>query len=370
MEISYKRNQMESYMVTQGKYVVQPYEERMLKENTINSLLDFHVVQMDGKSELWHDISGKQSLQDYLEQETVSLTLLESLFRHLIMAFEELEKYLIEKRSILFQPETIYIGKQEQMRIYFCYCPMMENVTPPLEMIMACVLEQMDSSNDELIQFCCELYDFILREEMTFYELHERIQKEMEKEEKSKEVALKTENRMTYEADIWEETETDEVWKYRSRGEEWLDKIRQKGQKICALIHSWDREKKTIEKQQDFVIEGLPKKRHTTELLYDERECCQGKLVYQGEKEEEDYLLTKDIFCVGHCREENDACLKSNAVSGCHARIRRWEGEYYIEDLNSTNGTYVNGEVLVYTQRRKLESMDRIVFGDVCYLFL
>lgn len=369
MEISYKRNQMESYMVTKGDYVIPKYEERMLKENTINALLVFHVVQMDGKAELWHDISGKQSLSDYLEQEKVSLPVLERLFRYLIMAFEELQKYLIEKKCILFQPDTIYVGKQEQMRVYFCYCPMMENTTSPLEIVMACVLEHLEHTNEEMMCLCYELYDLSLQEETTFYEVHQRIQREMEKIEKPEEVVSKIENVVLPEDDVQEMEEQEEEWKYNSKGEEWIDKVIQKGQRIRELIRGWNRDKKEKEKQQDFVIEGLPEKRYTTELLYDAGEKCQGKLVYQGEKGEKNYLLSKEVFCVGHCREENDACLISNAVSGCHARIRRWEGQYYIEDLNSTNGTYVNGEPLVYTQRRKLEPLDRIVFGDVCYLF-
>ena len=46
------------------------------------------------------------------------------------------------------------------------------------------------------------------------------------------------------------------------------------------------------------------------------------------------------------------------------------DGEtYYIEDLNSTNGTFVNDEPLAYKERRKLNSNDMIRFADVRYRF-
>ena len=36
--------------------------------------------------------------------------------------------------------------------------------------------------------------------------------------------------------------------------------------------------------------------------------------------------------------------LESASVSRQHARIALREGHYYLEDLNSRNGTYLNGE--------------------------
>ena len=64
-----------------------------------------------------------------------------------------------------------------------------------------------------------------------------------------------------------------------------------------------------------------------------------------------------------------DACLKSAAVSRIHARIVREGEEYLIEDLNSKNGTWVDGELLNYKERRKLKKNDRIRFADEEYIF-
>ena len=44
--------------------------------------------------------------------------------------------------------------------------------------------------------------------------------------------------------------------------------------------------------------------------------------------------------------------------------------EFYMEDLNSTNGTFLNGEPLEYHQKVQLQQRDRIAFGTVEYLFL
>ena len=55
--------------------------------------------------------------------------------------------------------------------------------------------------------------------------------------------------------------------------------------------------------------------------------------------------LTKDRTTLGR-RPYNDVVIDSLAVSGEHAVLQMSGREAYIEDLNSTNGTYVNGKTV------------------------
>lgn len=52
-----------------------------------------------------------------------------------------------------------------------------------------------------------------------------------------------------------------------------------------------------------------------------------------------------------------------------HARIFLKEGAFYIEDLDSTNGTYVNGKKLL-DKAVKLKDSDKISFSNVNFLFV
>ena len=61
-------------------------------------------------------------------------------------------------------------------------------------------------------------------------------------------------------------------------------------------------------------------------------------------------------------KPDNDVVIDNPAVSGHHARIYDREGAVYVEDMNSTNGTYVNGR-RVSTQEL-LRADDRIRIGD------
>lgn len=59
---------------------------------------------------------------------------------------------------------------------------------------------------------------------------------------------------------------------------------------------------------------------------------------------------------------ECDVVLSGPAVSRRHARLRFRDGIWILEDLESTNGTVVNGSPLV--GRCRLEPGDRVVIGD------
>jgi pSer/pThr/pTyr-binding forkhead associated (FHA) protein len=66
---------------------------------------------------------------------------------------------------------------------------------------------------------------------------------------------------------------------------------------------------------------------------------------------------------------EADAVIDRDTISKLHARIDREESDFYIEDLNSTNGTFVNEEPLAYKERRKLQVNDMVSFADIRYRF-
>lgn len=57
---------------------------------------------------------------------------------------------------------------------------------------------------------------------------------------------------------------------------------------------------------------------------------------------------------------ENDVQIDNIAVSGKHARIIKGPDHYFIEDLDSTNGTFVNQEKIT---KRVLKENDAITIG-------
>jgi len=69
--------------------------------------------------------------------------------------------------------------------------------------------------------------------------------------------------------------------------------------------------------------------------------------------------LTKDKTTLGR-RPYNDIVIDNLAVSGEHAVLQMSGGEVFLEDLNSTNGTYLNGKAI---KKQQLQNGDSIEIG-------
>jgi pSer/pThr/pTyr-binding forkhead associated (FHA) protein len=69
--------------------------------------------------------------------------------------------------------------------------------------------------------------------------------------------------------------------------------------------------------------------------------------------------LTKDKTTLGR-RPYNDIVIDNLAVSGEHAVLQMTGSDVVLEDLNSTNGTYVNGKAV---KKQQLQSGDAIEIG-------
>lgn len=70
-------------------------------------------------------------------------------------------------------------------------------------------------------------------------------------------------------------------------------------------------------------------------------------------------------FTIGR-KSDNDLCLEDSAVSGRHARIVKVQEVLFLEDLSSTNGTFVNEQKI---DRRQLQDADSIRIGTHRLIF-
>ena len=80
--------------------------------------------------------------------------------------------------------------------------------------------------------------------------------------------------------------------------------------------------------------------------------------------------LERDITVIGKLETAADAVINIPTVSRIHAKIRKREGAYYLADLNSRNGTSVNGQLLKTGEDYLLEDEDEVDFAQARYIFL
>jgi serine phosphatase RsbU (regulator of sigma subunit) len=89
-------------------------------------------------------------------------------------------------------------------------------------------------------------------------------------------------------------------------------------------------------------------------------------LVFVQGSEQKNIVLNRTPFTVGR-KVDKDLVIADPRVSRDHAQIMQEGVEFFVEDLGSKHGTFVNGERI---QRQKLERGDRLEFGarDSAYL--
>ena len=80
--------------------------------------------------------------------------------------------------------------------------------------------------------------------------------------------------------------------------------------------------------------------------------------------------LVRDITVIGKLETGADSVINMPTVSRIHAKIRKRDGEYYLTDLNSRNGTSVNGQMLKAGEEHLLKDEDEVDFAQARYIFL
>jgi len=85
-----------------------------------------------------------------------------------------------------------------------------------------------------------------------------------------------------------------------------------------------------------------------------------------GEHVERVYEISDDVVVIGR-REGCAVCLPGSTISRRHAQIRNIDGQYYLSDLGSTNGSLLNGEALVGEEQ--LHDRDEIGVGIYKLIF-
>lgn len=80
--------------------------------------------------------------------------------------------------------------------------------------------------------------------------------------------------------------------------------------------------------------------------------------------------LNKPVFRIGKEKSYVDYFVADNtAISRSHCNIHTESGEYFVEDTNSTNHTYINGKIIDSNVKVKLTSGDKVRLANEDFIF-
>lgn len=169
----------------------------------------------------------------------------------------------------------------------------------------------------------------------------------------------------------------------RKNKEETKLDMRAKIKKVWNYLNSDIGSKSKISETEEFMTEEevaynvrevrLPN-RPKTEVNNEATTLLTGAMVGKGiyclksdDINEESILLTEFPFFIGKSGEKTNHRIEDSTVSRFHARIDKEEDELWLTDLNSTNGTFLNGIRMVPYGRMHVSRGDSIVISRKRY---
>lgn len=356
------------------------YQYSMLGRCRIRGLLPCSLRYINGQAYLYYDISSRQNVALLYGRRCITREWIRDFLWSLRHVQQELARFLLDVDNILWYPEQIF-QELENNVFSFLYIPYYEGETGFIK-LMEFWVEHIDY-NDEMLVDCV-------------YRMYERL-------ERNGTVYLQSqifEDAQCLEETMLPELVCTEVQEEASQGQ---GTDMSAGDSLAATgedeAFARERPAKTGKKGIRGILEG--KRGRNQKLREDYRESMRqamadyavaetttygreyGQTVFVEEKtqgsSQPHRLLTpegkllksldRQSLSIGKKKEEVDLVLKDASVSRVHARITNEDGSVYLEDLNSTNGTFQNGLRMQPYEKKKLEEGDEVKFGKVVFIF-
>lgn len=369
MKIEYKRNLTESFMILKdAEYSYENYELLMLLNNKIPGCLEVQIIISDGKIEYWYEITGMSSLDTISELHNMEASCIRRVIEDLYDTNQSLREYMLDDMNICYLPEMIYLDRGTE-KYRFCYLPGgRENGELRLQGLMEYILTKIDHTDREAVKMGYDLYEKSTQEYCSVGELLSCVNLSEKKENTAPDITT----------DIIEKGEAAQRDYFAVPQKEHGSRMVISGLKKYLFRAGEKRSDKAEKSDYGKMLHDLSESQCIAEdyqtetptvLLSMEKHLIIGRLIYCGNGQEEDFLLEEEVFLIGKDPKKVQGVIRSASISRIHARIIRKNGDYYIEDLNSTNGTFLNGQELDYRKPVILEKNDKIYFADQEYIF-
>lgn len=196
-------------------------------------------------------------------------------------------------------------------------------------------------------------------------EWRQKVQRELadtkESDDKKKRAERKSEN--LYEADI-SQRKMSEWGEEKYKMSEWTGETG-----ANRLENSQNVYRETVQQNENYETEKTENYGETVVLSAGQTEGP-ASLVSREPGELATIYLDRDLMVIGKMENAADAVISLPTVSRIHAKIRKADDEYYLSDLNSRNGTSVNGRLLKTGEEYQLQDEDQVEFAQARYIFL
>lgn len=369
------------------------YQYCIVGRGGIKRLLPCSLRYINNAAYLYYDISSTQNLSQFYAGKPMKREWLKDFLWAMKQIRLELERFLLDDSNLLWYPDQIF-QDLEKKDFFFLYVPYYTGENGFQELLNFLV-EHVDYEDDILVECVYTFYEqYKLHGEMYLREQIFEDAKQLDVPALTMPTDAPTERGQQEDLEKVKVNKPVDVISDRiSMTEENKQPVGSEDKPRKGLLYFLENRKKrqqeeraAIRRQTENAMEACAVAESSSYIasrqeVSDDYEEELGRTVYVEEKEEEKsyclftregtlvYTLGPDSFVIGKMRGEADCILPDNSVSRVHARITRENKEFYIEDLNSTNGTFKNGLRMQPYEKRRLQPEDEIRLGKTVLIF-
>ena len=410
MDIRYRNDLYGNYMlitIPQGEDS-NKYSFKMMEKNKISGVLAGRERKENGKGYWYVDISKKKTLMQEYQDKEMQLEDMILIFQQLISILDELKHYLLNESMVVLDPEYIFRDIEED-NLYVLILPW-NRKERNLQRLAEFFLEKVNQRDENGVNAAYLFYRQQSQPHFSLYHFLPVLEKEsILKRQKEKEIpswneAEKKQTPMPVKDENVQEKiatynfEEEESVKYTEEEEKGLLKIILLILSLTCLIAGLLPTFNTIIRMSCmafsvllFVVflisiveksknrKNIPKSENIDFPLIQKIDIGTNETVFFESFGNEEYLklqwkekgrkkqfVLKEFPCtVGKLKEEVNLCISDISVSRIHCRFVKQENRICIMDLNSTNGTFLNGLPVKNGEVLEIEKNDEILLGKV-----
>lgn len=431
MQADYKRDLNHNYLILQeeGEVDTASYEVRMILMNSISGLLPCTIQRIDNQNLFYYEITSRQPISLLFANKKLGRKELHPLLTSMVEVIKTLGSYLLDPGHLLFNPEYIYEDAGGD-GTYFCFLPVYKGeAIEGMRDFMEYLLPKIDHQDPEAVRIGYGVYHCVMEENFQLEQMEKELytvreKDEPQEEEPEAEEILRQVCREPLETEYPRDKGTIKTaavvtggslligggflaWNYRyipwnylaagfgglavlagAAGLVWY-RLQKKelGNLGWKEESSQDADQNTDAGWPDRKIEDWEKQNQEKETSHKEsyresyREKEETSLLtsFQGKPahwlrakrggEEADIRLNKGVILIGKMEEAVDYCILLPTVSRIHCKLELTEDICRIQDLNSKNGTFVNGRLLEGREQRQLMPGDEVMIADVIFYY-
>lgn len=364
MKIEYLRTARHSYMIIrEADFMFENYEVQMILHNNISSLLSMKIIVGDGRVEYWYDVTGMQSLEKQFTVSALNETKLRFLLQSLCDMKQQMEDYMLDDRNIDFSSAMVFYDRNAE-KIRFCYIPgYLQMKAAGIRGLLEEVLQHLDHTDSGAVRIGYKMYECCVQSDFLISDCRKCLSTYQDKDP-SVQMEQKNDNSTRHFSDNMEEEP---------------EKKEPEHQRKWKIGRKKKREKKKYETDYRDIFEEEQSRSYVAENIggWDQTVCFSQnemrkvwELSYEGKGPEGNIKMEKFPFVIGKDERHVDGVLHAQTVSRIHARITGDEECIYLEDYNSTNGTYLNGKLIPMNTPIALRRGDHIIFATEEYVLI